>query len=192
MVWFLTLWNEKTICASDHHQHISVWDRKFKIISHTSLFPMIHWMSQVGCSLSLALLNAVSMLAFIVSMLCDWDLKDLIAWGSWFFISLPENQKECSARRVITDKIISYALKLMEFVIPAMARNLESPWTFNKYDIQNESRVLILLGMSYVHLVKIQKEIVEIKSNIKSVFNTFVNKKKNCLQSIKYVLKIYG
>ena len=134
MGWFLTLWNERTICAPDYNQHISVSDGKFKLVSHTSLLSMTHWMSQVGSSLSLALLNAVSMLAFIILMLCDRDLKDLIAWGSCFFIYPPENQKECSARRAITDKFVSYAFKINGFVIQAMAWNLEISCIYSEYN----------------------------------------------------------
>jgi hypothetical protein len=39
-------------------------------------------------------------------VICFWDLKDLIAWGNCVFISIPENQKECSAKRAITNRIL--------------------------------------------------------------------------------------
>ena len=190
MGWFLTLWNERTICAPDYNQHISVSDGKFKLVSHTSLLSMTHWMSQVGSFSSVALLNAVSMLAFTIFMLCDWDMKDLIAWGSCSFIYPPENQKECSARRAITDKIVSYAFKINGFVIPAMAWNLESPCIYSEYNRQTEDRTFNPLGISYVYLVKIQKEI-QIKPSIERVLNIVVNNN-NCLPSIKYVSKICG
>ncbi len=90
-------------------------------------------MSQAGSSLSLALLNAVSTSVLSLLMLmCFWDLKDLIAWENCASIFSPENQKECSARRVTTDEIVSYVLKISGFGIPAMAWNLKSPCTYNE------------------------------------------------------------
>ena len=113
MVWCLTLENKRTICASD--QYISVWNRKLEIMSHTSLWLMTHWISQAGFSLLMALLNAVSTCAFnILMVMCFWDLKDLIAWGNCAPISSPENQKECSAKRAMTDKILNIDCKIID------------------------------------------------------------------------------
>jgi len=49
-----------------------------------------------------ALLNAVSTAARVILM-CVWVLKDLMAERNCSAIFLPENQKECSARRAITN-----------------------------------------------------------------------------------------
>ena len=68
---------------------------------------MSHLISQAESSLFLAFLNAVSTSARVV-LICAWDLKDLIAKRNCSSILLPENQKEYSARRVTTDRIVSY------------------------------------------------------------------------------------
>ena len=79
-------------------------------------------MSQVGSPLSMALLNAVSTCAFnILVVMCFWDLKDLMAWGNCSSMSWPENQKECSAKRAITNRIVRYWLQNKQFIIPAIA-----------------------------------------------------------------------
>ena len=120
-----------TICAPD--QHVSVWNRNLKIMPHTSLWLMTHWMSQAGSSLLMALLNAVSTCAFnILILMCFWDLKDLTAWGNCASICSPDNQKECSAKRAITNRIVRYWLQSNWFIIPAVAWNLESPCIYNQ------------------------------------------------------------
>ena len=139
--------------------------KKPKIMSHTSLWSMTHWMSQAGFFLSQALLNAASTSALtILIVICFWDLKDLMAWGICASIFFPENQKECSAKRARTNEILRYLLKIDVLAIPAIAWNLESPYAYNKYNIWTEDRAFNLLGIFYFHLVKIQMEIVEINS----------------------------
>ena len=129
MVWFATIWKTKKIICAPNYVICKCLKRRIKIILHTSLLSITHWMSQAGSSLSLALLNAVSTLAFtIVILMCFWDLKDFTAWGNCSFICCPENEKECSARRAITDRVVSYSLNINWFVIPVIAWNLESPW----------------------------------------------------------------
>jgi hypothetical protein len=44
----------------------------------------------------------------------------LIAWDNCVSIVLPENQKECSAKRATTNKCVSYLVKMNEFALPAM------------------------------------------------------------------------
>jgi len=98
------------------------------ITPHTSLCLMTHWISQARSSLSLALLNAVATSAFIVSIVISfWDLKDFMAWSNCACISFPENQKECSAKRATTKRIVSYLFENNKFIIPAIAWILESP-----------------------------------------------------------------
>ena len=129
MVWFATIWKKKKIICAPNYVICKCLNRRIKIILHTSLLSITHWMSQAGSSLSLALLNAVSTLAFtMLILMCFWDLKDLTAWVSCFSIFCPENQKECSARRAITDGVVSYSLNINGFAIPVIVWNLESPW----------------------------------------------------------------
>ena len=131
MIWFFLHYEKKTICAPG--QQVSGWNRKLKTTSHTSLWLMTHWMSQAGSSLSLALLNAASTSAFNTLMvMCFWNLKDLIAWGNCASRSLPENQKECSAKRAKTNRTVRYPWKINGLVLPAAAWNLESPCGYNE------------------------------------------------------------
>jgi hypothetical protein len=43
-----------------------------------------------------------------------------MAWGNCASIFFPENQKECSVKRAMTNGIVKYSLQNNRFVIPAV------------------------------------------------------------------------
>ena len=143
---------------------------------HTSLLLITHWMSQAESFLSVALLNAFSTAAQVMLMYC-WNLKDLTAWGNCSTISWPENQKECSARRAITGRFISYLWGENKRIC-----NTGNCLEFNKsLQIQGIKCTIERMRIDLLNsfdLVKIEKESVEIGSKMK------MNNIKKCYNNI--------